>query len=113
MKTIELDLKKDRKPEELLSFIRDKKIKFGEEAFQLIIYSYYDINPALYASFLLLLVKYFIEERNKYKHTNKTDNQFYDNLIRNYYESYFKNYDVDKLKNKIEKEIFNFCRSKN
>lgn len=105
MKTVELDLEKEQKPHELLSFINRKKIKFGEEKFQLVIYSYYDMNPALYASFLLLLAKYFSQERNKYSGEIKNGEQYYDKLIKTYYDSYFKNYDTGKLENKIEKDF--------
>jgi hypothetical protein len=105
MKTIELDLEKDYKLDGLSTLIRNKKIRFGEEEFQLKIHSHYDIAQILYASFLLLLVKYFIEERNKIVHKNKPDIAFYDQLGKTYYEGYLKTYDVGKLETKIEKDF--------
>ncbi len=105
MKTIELDLEKDDKLQSLSSLMKDKNIKLGEEEFQLVIQFYYDINKTLYASLLLFLVKYFIQERNKLVHAKNFDLHFYDTLSKNYYEFYFKNQDVNKLKNKIEKDF--------
>ncbi len=105
MKTIELDLEKDDKLQSLSSLMKDKNIKLGEEEFQLVIQFYYDINKTLYASLLLFLVKYFIQERNKLAYAKNFDLHFYDTLSKNYYEFYFKNQDVNKLKNKIEKDF--------
>ncbi len=105
MKTIELDLEKDDKLKSLSSLIKDKNIKLGEEEFQLVIQFYYEINKTLYASLLLFLVEYFIQERNKLAHDKNFDLHFYNTLTKNYYEFYFKNQDVTKLENKIEKDF--------
>jgi len=105
MKTIELDLEKDQKLDSLTQFIKSKKIKVGEEEFQLKIHSYFMVTGMLYASFLLLLVKYFTEEIKKNASPNKPDLKAHDKQGKFYYELYFKNYDVNKLENKIEKDF--------
>jgi hypothetical protein len=105
MKTVELDLERDQKLGNLSQYIKHKKIKFGEEEFQLKIHSYQDIAQVLYASFLLLLAKIFIEEKNKSSHQNKPDLAIVDKQSKIYYEFYFKNYDVNKLETKIEKDF--------
>jgi hypothetical protein len=105
MKTIDLDLEKDQKLENLTNYLRDKKIKLGEEAFQLKIYSYADMTQILYASFLLLLVVYFIVEKKKKESEINPDITGYDKESKTYYQIYLKNYDVNKLESKIEKDF--------
>ena len=103
MKTIELDLETDRQLESLSGMLKTQKISFGRESFHLKIHSVYDINQILYASFLLLLVKYFIEERNRTVHSRKPALVYLNDDT--YYELYFKSHDVNKLENKIEKDF--------
>lgn len=103
-KTIELDLEKDQKLDSLSNNIRNKKIKLGEEGFQLKIHSY-EITQMLYASFLLLLVRYFINEQNKRRLQTKPDIVAYDEKSNTYYQIYLKSNDVKKLESKIEKDF--------
>ena len=103
MKTIELDLEKDKQLDSLSGMFKTQKINFGRESFHLKIHSVYDINQILYASLLLLLAKYFIEERNKAVHSRKPDLVY--SSGDSYYELYLKNHDVNKLENKIEKDF--------
>src|SRR5687767_8548202 len=105
MKTIDLDLEKDQKLDNLSHYIKNKKIKLGVEEFQLRIHSYSNIAQILYASFLLLLAEYFITEKKKGKELSKPDIAFYDKERNLYYQVYFKNYDVNKLETKIEKDF--------
>src|SRR5215211_5618975 len=104
MKTIELDLENDQKLETLSGFIKNKNIKLGKEKFQLKIYSYSHVYNQLYAAFLSLLVKYFYNEKKKHDPVSPADILFYDKESNNYYEFYLKNYDVNELENKIEKD---------
>ena len=105
MKTIELDLGKDQKLDTLSHFIKNKKIRLGEEEFHLKIQSNHNITQLLYASFLLLLAKYFTEEKNKNTRQNKNGIEFRNMQSKIYYEFYLKNYDVNKLESKIEKDF--------
>src|SRR5260221_9609612 len=103
MKTIELDLEGDKQLDSLSGMLKTQKIDLGHESFHLKIHSIYDISQILYASFLLLLVKYFIEERNRTVHSRKPDLIYLNDAT--YYEFYFKNYDITKLESKIEKDF--------
>lgn len=103
MKTLELDLERDQQLDSLSGMLKTKKIKIGREPFQLKIHSIYDISQILYASLLLLLVKYLVEERNKAAHGSKPDFTYFNENV--YYQFYIKNYDVNKLENKIEKDF--------
>jgi hypothetical protein len=103
MKTIELDLERDKQLDSLSGMLKTKEINFGHESFQLKIHSVYGISQILYASFLLLLVKYFIKERNKTVQNKKPDLVYFNDAT--YYELYFKSYDINKLENKIEKDF--------
>ena len=103
MKTIELDLEGDKQFDSLSGMLKTQKIDLGHESFHLKIHSLYDISQILYASFLLLLVKYFVEERNRTARSRKPDMVYSNDGT--YYEFYLKNYDVSKLENKIEKDF--------
>jgi len=103
MKTIELDLERDGQLESLSGLIRKQKIEVGEDPFDLRIHAVYDMSQILYAALLLLLVKYFIDERNKVVHGAKPDLIYREHS--NYYLFYFKNYDTSKLESKIEKDF--------
>jgi hypothetical protein len=105
MRVIELDLEKDQKLDNLSLFIKNKKIKLGKDEFQLKIHSNYEVAQMLYAGFLLLLTKYFIQERNKLAHQGKPDFEVQEKQGRIYYDFYLKNNDVNKLENKIEKDF--------
>jgi hypothetical protein len=103
MKTIELDLERDNQLDTLSGMIKNQQINLGHESFHLKIHSIYEINQILYASLLLLLVKYFIEERNRSVHGQKPD--IVSRKDDTYYAFYLKSYDVNKLENKIEKDF--------
>lgn len=103
MKTIELDLESNKQLDSLSSMLKTHKIDFGRESFLLKIHSASNVNQILYASFLLLLVKYFIVERNRAVPTRKPDLVYLSDDT--YYALYFKSYDVNKLENKIEKDF--------
>jgi hypothetical protein len=102
MKTIELDLDKNHQLD-LSGMLKTQKIKLGDEPFQLKIHIVYNINNILYASFLLLLAKYLIEERNRVAHSQKPDVVYLNDNT--YYQFYFKSHDINKLENKIEKDF--------
>lgn len=103
MKTIELDLEKDSQLDSLSGMIKSKKISLGQESFQLKVYSASHIGELLYAAFLLLLVKYLVEEMNRSATSTKSNTTFTSD--KKYYDSYFKDNDVSKLENKIEKDF--------
>ena len=105
MKTIELDLEKDQKLDTLTHFLKNKKINLGEEEFLLKIHSTHNIAQLLYAGFLLLLAKYFTEEKNKSTIQNKNGIELHNMRSKIYYEFYLKNNDVNKLESKIEKDF--------
>ena len=105
MKTIELDLEKDQKLDTLTHFLKNKKINLGEEEFLLKIHSTQNIAQLLYAGFLLLLAKYFTEEKNKSTIQNKNGIELHNMSSKIYYEFYLKNYDVNRLESKIEKDF--------
>ena len=96
MKTIELDLEKDQKLDTLTHFLKNKKINLGEEEFLLKIHSTHNIAQLLYAGFLLLLAKYFTEEKNKSTIQNKNGIELHNMRSKIYYEFYLKNNDVNK-----------------
>ena len=104
MKTIELDLEKDGQLEVLSDMLKQQSIEVGEEVFNLKILFLHDISQILYAGFLLLLVKYFTQEKqNKTTHVNESD-LIYGN-DNTYYMFYIKNNDTGKLKKRIEKDF--------
>lgn len=76
MQTIEFDLEGGKQLDYLSGMLETKKINLGHESFELKIRSLHDINPILYASFLLLLVKYFIKEKNRRIHIPESDFPF-------------------------------------
>jgi hypothetical protein len=104
MKTIEIDLEKEQRLDQLLRSIKSQDIKLGKDEFELIIYSYFKINEALYAGFLLLLTGYFFRELGK-SDNKKADISIEDKFTKQYFEIYSRNSDVNKLENKIEKEF--------
>lgn len=104
MKVVDLDLEKDQKLDSLSKLIKNKKIRLGEEKFQLKIHSYNDVSQLLYASFLLLLAIHFIYEKSKKEKGKKTDVKIYDKQSEAYYNFYIGN-DVKKLETKIEKDF--------
>ncbi len=104
MKTIELDLERDGQLEALSGMLKRQNIEIGEEVFDLKIHVLYDISQILYAGFLLLLVKYFAQEKqNKTTHVSEPDLIYGDDNT--YYMFYIKNNDIGKLKKRIEKDF--------
>lgn len=103
MKTIELDLEKDSKLDSLSGMLKSKKINLGHESFELKIHSSYVMGNIVYAGLLLLLVKYLNEERNRFLAARKLDLTPWDDA--RYFDFYVKNYDVNKLESKIEKDF--------
>lgn len=105
MKTIELDLEEDRKLESLSSLIKDKNIKLGKELFNLRLFISYSVGDTMYASFLLLLTKYLSKLIKESKSDSKADLIYFDKVSESMYLLYLKNFDTDKLENKIEKDF--------
>jgi uncharacterized protein YlbG (UPF0298 family) len=105
MKTIELDLEKDQRLDSLSGMLKNKKIKLGQEPFQLRINVVQSINNTLYASFLLLLANYLREERNRVAYGPKPDIVYFNDKNNMYYLFYVKTNDVNKLETKIEKDF--------
>ena len=105
MKTIELDLEKDQKLESLSGLIKNKNIKLGEEPFNLRLFIGYSLGDTMCASFLLLLTKYLSKLIEESKSNNKEDLIYFDKVSESIYPFYFKNFDTNKLENKIEKDF--------
>ena len=106
MKTIALDLEKDQQLDVLSTLIGKENIELGREKFQLKIHTDNTISNTLYASFLLLLARYFSDERSKWIHKHESsDMEIYTQKGEYYYKFYIKNHDVGKLENKIEKDF--------
>jgi len=105
MKTIELDLEKDQKLESLSSLIKNNNIKLGQEQFNLRLFISHSLGDTIYASFLLLLTKYLSKLIEESKNNKKEDLVYFDKVSESIYLFYFKNFDTDKLENKIEKDF--------
>ena len=108
MKIVEFDLDKDNGLDSLSRMLKDKGINAGIEDFQLHIHFSHKVSQVLYAGFLLLLAKYFIEERNNSDTRDVNvvkEPEFVYGTENDYFLNYFKYSDVNRIKEKIEKDF--------
>ena len=105
MKTIELNLEKNQNIESLSSLIKNKNIKVGRESFNLKVFISHSLNDTTYASFLLMLTKYLTKLMEESEDDRSIDLIGLDKMSESIYIFYFKNFDTDKLENKIEKDF--------
>jgi len=104
-KTIELDLDKEKELEQLIAAIRKKKIKVGQEEFYLKLFISYSMTDTIYASFLLMLTKYFSKIIEESRKDYKADFIYHYKAADEIFWFYFKSFDTNKLENQIEKEF--------